>query len=41
MRKNSGAAVLAPMKAGFGRPSKLPTHTTSTYGPTRPALHAS
>src|SRR5450830_1795591 len=30
MRKNSGAAVLAPMNAGFGRPSKLPTHTTST-----------
>src|SRR5262245_10184675 len=41
MRKNSGAAASTPMNAGLPRPRKSPIHTTSTYGPTRPADQAS
>src|SRR4051812_14410735 len=41
MRKNSGAAASTPTNAGLPRPSKSPIHTTSTYGPTIPADHAS
>ncbi len=39
--KNSGAAASRPTKAGLPVLSKLPTHTTSTYGPKLPAVHAS
>src|ERR1700754_4747042 len=41
MRKNKGAAASTPTKAGLPEPSKLPIHTTSTYGPKLPAVHAS
>ena len=39
--KKSGAAVLMPTNSGLLRPAKSPTQTTSTYGPTSPALQAS
>ena len=30
IEKNSGAAMSTPTRAGFGAPSKLPSHTAST-----------
>src|SRR5215469_14064073 len=39
--KKRGAAASTPTKAGFPEPSKLPTQTTSTYGPKLPAVQAS
>ncbi|MNS78287.1 hypothetical protein D3C72_1118910 [compost metagenome] len=41
MRRNSGAAASTPTSAGLLVPSKLPTHTTSTWRPNTPAVHAS
>src|SRR5688500_2324821 len=41
IRKNNGAAASTPMNAGFPCPAKSPIHTTSTYGPNTPAVHAS
>ena len=41
MRKNNGAAASIPTKLGFPFPEKSPIQTTSTYGPTTPADHAS
>src|SRR5258706_9149197 len=39
--KKSGAAAWTPINAGLLCPSKLPTQTTSTYGPNTPAVQAS
>src|ERR1035437_2436675 len=41
IRKNSGAAASMPTKLGFPFPRTSPIQTTSTYGPTTPADHAS
>lgn len=41
MRRNSGAAASTPTSAGLLLPSKLPTHTTSTWRPNTPAVQAS